>query len=285
MGKFASSKVSRARAVASTAKPSAAAAAAPKVVSKPSAILKKTTFKAKATAAAKQPIKVPKHAVPKSRKIVVEPEQSHIKFDEPAKVPVVPAPVTATTTGAARHISKKEKIQNRHDNLMRKFDTALEARRTVQMKAKATKKQQRQQKQKITKVSRTTAQAVKEAMSDLTSLKNSLPTLDDALPSLNSLFQLKTQALRTGVPKFDAMAKRAAERAAMMKAKEVTAEGAVPGKLSKTTKTLNKKNEFMTRYNYFQKLSADKAFKRNPREVIAAHIRNRAAAEAEQPSA
>lgn len=263
-----------------------AAAPVASIVSKPSAILKKTTFKAKATAAAKQPIQVPKHAVPKSRKIINEPEPPTIQFVESANE----APPTVKSTGSGkiaptgteRRISKKEKIQNRHDNLMRKFDSVLETRRAVQMKAKTAKKLQRQQKQKITQVSRTTAQAVKEAMSDLTSLKNALPTLDDALPSLNSLFQLKSRDLRTGVPKFDAMAKKAAARAALAKAKE--AQGAVPAKLSKTTKTLNKKNEFMQRYNYFQKLSTDKAFKRNPREVIAAHIRNRAAAEAEQQS-
>lgn len=283
MGKFASSKTaSAARKATATTKASPAAASA--AAAKPSSVLtKRTAFKAKA----KQPMKIPLHVVKKHQQAQAEPEAKPIApFAQAAAAVVVdtkPAETKADNgaPAAERHITKKEKIQNRHDKLMRKFDVALEQRRSTAMKAKAARKQQRQQKQKV-------AQVVKGGVlssADLSALKNALPTLDDALPSLNSLFQLRSAsgagALKSGVPRFDKMDKRAAARAAKAAAEGgTTTAAAEPRKLTKTTKTLNKKNEFMARYDFFQKLSADKAFKRNPREVIAAHIRNRAAAEA-----
>lgn len=253
-------------------------------VAKPSALLKKTAFKAKSTANTKP--KVPKYAVPKTRQPASDPDPSTIKFSVDAPAVVAPAPdrtakpAEAATT-APRHIPKREKIQNRHDKLMRKFDTALEARRTVQMKAKAAKRTKRAQKQTIAQLSATKAQGVRSAIADMSSLSGALPTIDDALPSLQSLFQLKAganNALRTGVPKFDkAAARKAAATAAKLRREE--GDGGVKRKVSKTTNTLNKKQQFMQRYNHFQLLANDRVFKANPREVIAAHIRNRQKAE------
>lgn len=278
MGKFAQKPRPRTATVKTRALASTSAISKSAAPAKTSAILKKTTFKAKT---AVQTAKVPKYAVPKTRQsaTATEPDPKTIKFV------VDPIPLkqddstVATQAETPRHIPKKEKIQNRHDKLMRKFDTALEARRTVQMKAKDAKRTtKRQQKQKITQINATKVQAVRSAIADLSSLSCALPTLDDALPSLNSLFQLKaaTSALRTGVPKFDkAAARKAAAAAAKKAAANGDSEGATKRKVSKTTNTLNKKNEFMQRYNYLQKLTNDRMFKANPREVIAAHIRNR----------
>lgn len=260
MGKFASAKKSPRVSVA-------ASQTSDDAKSKPSSILKKAPFKAKI--AKKTAIIIPKYAVPeKIKPINAAPETEKNQIE----AVTITKPTETTATANYRHIPKKEKIQNRHNKLMSKFNTALETRRAVQMKAKSAKTA-RKQKQKLEKVSKPIEQGVRSAMADLASLKSALPSLDDALPSLNTLFRLKSKDLKTGVPKFDARAKKAAARAA---AKE-SGEPVEPRKLSKTTKTLNKKNEFMQRYNYFQKLSADKMFKTNPRAVIAAHIRNRQA--------
>lgn len=247
-------------------KPQAALVLAPTAKGAPKNAIKTTTFKAKAALSAKQ-AKVPKITKPKAALIK---QTKHAKPEEDEAPELVPIPVPIVTPIVApvveRHITKKEKIQNRRDNLMRKVDSALEAKRTVQLKAKAQKKQN---KQNLRQVSKTTAQGVRSAIADMTQMKNALLSLDDDLPSLNSLFKLKSKELKTGVPKFDARAKRAAA--------ERFAGSKPPRKVSKTTNTLSKKKEFMDRFNYFQKLTNDKTFKANPREVIAAHIRNRQA--------
>lgn len=230
-----------------------------------SLVVKTTAFKAKTIINVKQ-AKVPK--ITKTKAALLKPTKpaADLSDEAPQAVPIVTDTSTSSVpTLPERHITKKEKIHNRRQNLMRKVDDALEAKRTVQLKAKALKKQK---KSKLSQVSKTTVHAVKAAMSDMSQMKNALLSLDDDLPSLNSLFKLKSKDLKTGVPKFDARAKRAAA---------AKAAAAVPGKVSKTTNTLNKKHEFMQRYNYLRKLSNDKTFKKNPREVIAAHVRNRMA--------
>lgn len=240
---------------------------APTAKGAPKNAIKTTTFKAKAVLSAKQ-ARVKKITKPKASLIIstktVKSEDEEAPLAVPITAPIAPALPSAPIV--ERHIKKKEKIQNRRDNLMRKVDSALEAKRTVQLKAKAQKKLK---KQTIKQVSRTTAQGVRSAIADMTQMKNALLSLDDDLPSLSSLFKLKSKELKTGVPKFDARAKRAAA--------EKIAGSKPPRKVSKTTNTLSKKQEFMDRYNYFQKLCNDKTFKANPRAVIAAHIRNRQA--------
>lgn len=124
-----------------------------------------------------------------------------------------------------------------------------------------TAKKRKQQKNKIKKQKQQVARVA--TLSDLTSLKNALPSLNDSLPSLNSLFMLKTCAeLKTGVPQFD-------------KKLVVADEDSTPKKLTKAMKTRHKKKVFMKRYDYLQKLMTDKEFKKDPRKVIAEHVRNR----------
>lgn len=155
--------------------------------------------------------------------------------------------------------TKKLKLQQRKENLIKKISV-------MQPKAKKRKQQTKKlkkQKQQVARVAK---------LSDLSSLKNALPSLDDTLPSLNSLFMLKNSTglktgLKTGVPQFD------------KKLAASSAEESKPKKLTKAMKTRHKKKVFMKRYEYLQKLMSDKAFKQNPREVIAAHVRYRRVAE------
>lgn len=153
------------------------------------------------------------------------------------------------TLPSKQSATKKSKIQQRKENLIKKISV-------MQPKAKKRK----QQKNKLKKQKKQVARVA--TLSDLTSLKNALPSLNDSLPSLNSLFMLKTcSELKTGVPQFDK--------------KLTTTEESKPKKLTKAMKTRHKKKVFMKRYDYLQKLMSDKAFKQNPREVIAAHVKNR----------
>lgn len=237
---------------------------APTAKGAPKNAIKTTTFKAKALISAKQ-AKVP--TITKPKLALIKPLKP-ISTEAAPPVTIAETVVSASSAGAPtveRHIKKKEKIQNRRDNLMRKVDTALvEAKRSVQLKAKARKLAK---KQSLNLSNKSTAQGVRSAMADMTEMKNALLSVNDDLPSLSALFKLKSKNLKTGVPKFDARAKRAAA--------EKIAGSKPPRKLSKTTNTLTKKQEFMQRYNYLLELSNDKTFKANPRAVIAAHIRNR----------
>lgn len=228
-----------------------------------SSVVKTATFKAKTTINAKTAKAHPKVSTTKVAALKLTKPSNLNEAAAPDAVPLVPVALPTVPAVIKRQITKKEKIQNRHDNLMRKVNTALLAKRSVKLKAKVTKNQK---KQKLAQVSKTTAHAVRTAMADMSLMKEALPSLDDQLPSLSSLFQLKSKDLKTGVPKLDAKATKAA-----------AADGGARRKVSKTTNTLNKKNEFMQRYNLLQKLSNDKTFRKNPREVIAAHVRNRQA--------
>lgn len=148
--------------------------------------------------------------------------------------------------------TKKLKLQQRKEDFIKK----VTVKHTIAKKRKQQKSNIKKQKKQVARVAAT-------AMPNLTSLKNALPTLTDNLPSLNSLFMLKTCAeLKTGVPKFD-------------KKLVVADDDAKPKKLTKAMKTRHKKKVFMKRYNYLQKLMDDEAFKKNPRKVIAEHVRNR----------
>lgn len=145
--------------------------------------------------------------------------------------------------------SKKFKLKQKKENFINK----ISVKQSISKKRKQQKTKTKKQKQQVARVA---------TLSNLTYLKNALPTLNDSLPSLNSLFMLKTCAeLKTGVPKFDK--------------KLVIAEESTPKKLTKAMKTKHKKKVFMKRYDYLQKLMSDEQFKKNPRKVIAEHVRNR----------
>lgn len=93
-----------------------------------------------------------------------------------------------------------------------------------------------------------------------TAIIGDLMPLKDALPSLDSLFLLKQSLdIKTGVPEFDEEMEVPAEKSKNSLKKE---------QMRNVVKEHNK------RLNYYQRLIADDTFKKNPREVIAAHIRN-----------
>lgn len=173
---------------------------------------------------------------------------STFKFKPIENVPTTPSgPAEISSQPPKQSSAKKLTFQQRKENLIKKI------------KKQPIAKKRKQQKNNIKKQK----QHVVKTLSNLSSLKKALPSLDDSLPSLNSLFMLKTcSELKTGVPEFD-------------KKLVATEEDSEPKKLTKAMKTRHKKAVFMKRYNYLQKLMADEEFKKNPRQVIAQHVRNR----------
>lgn len=179
------------------------------------------------------------------------------------KVPDLPARLGDPRDTVKRQ-SKKDKLKERKDLFKRKIDGLDKAKRQV-----ATMKKAKKQKKTIQKVQ---SPAVRSALlANFAAIKDALPTLDDSLPSLNSLFQLKAKGLqKTGVAQFDEAATRKESRK-----KKIMGDDGVGKKITKATKLQEKKNEFMQRCKHFKALTKDKTFKRNPREMIAMHIRNR----------
>lgn len=185
-----------------------------------------------------------------------------------AKVTAVQKPAahrtieSASTASFEKHVSKKNKLKQRKDKFKRKIDVLRNAKKQVA----ELKKVKKQKQKKTIKASNDVVRSTISAAADMSAMIDALPTLDDSLPSLNSLFRLKGKDVKSGIRQFD-------EAAAKKKAQLRSSDGVIK-KTSKKTRILENKNEFMKRYHYFQKLSADKEFKKNPREVIAMHIRN-----------
>ncbi|KAJ6630912.1 hypothetical protein Bhyg_15882 [Pseudolycoriella hygida] len=155
---------------------------------------------------------------------------------------IKPATATTETINQPQKQSKTKKstLRQRKENLIQKISVKQSAAKRRNQQKKKTKKQ----KQQVERV---------KALTNLNSLKNALPSLNDNLPSLNSLFMLKTCAeLKTGVPKFDKK----------LVVSQVSDEE--PKKPTKAMKTRHKKKVFMKRYDYLQKLMSDKEFKKDP---------------------
>lgn len=211
------------------------------------------------------------------------PSELVVKRSQPSAAPALPKSSAAATTrqtvlqkipdlpvrlvdprDTVKRQSKKDKLKERRDRFKRKFDTLDKANRQLASVKKAKKPK---------KIQAPTTPAVRSALlANFAEIKDALPTLDDSLPSLNSLFQLRAKGLqKTGVAQFDEAAIRKAKRSAAAS----TDKNGVEKKMTKANKLQEKKNEFMQRCKHFKALTKDKTFKKNPREVIAMHIRNR----------
>uniref|UniRef100_A0A182JU25 Uncharacterized protein n=1 Tax=Anopheles christyi TaxID=43041 RepID=A0A182JU25_9DIPT len=131
---------------------------------------------------------------------------------------------------AISRLSKKEKKQFRRDEMLKKIQLTKQAFK--QDKAKKKREQ--------------------------TAITGDLRPLLDALPSLESLFEVKSAAtvLKTGVPKYD-------KKAEPKTKKERRAQ-----------RLKQHKKEFLKRCTTIKKVFNDKTFKKDPKKMIADHIRN-----------
>lgn len=212
-----------------------------------------TLVKNKLTIAASKPqistISKPKSLKQKPAKVTAEQQPAAHRGNE-----------SASTAPFEKHISKKNKLKQRKDKFKRKIDVLHNAKKQVAELKKAKKQKQK----KTIKANSEAVSSTISAAADMSAMIDALPTLDDSLPSLNLLFRLKGKDVKCGIRQFDEAAAK----------KKLGSSDGVVKKTTKKARILENKNEFMKRYHYFQKLSADKEFKKNPREVIAMHIRN-----------
>ncbi|XP_055844363.1 ribosome biogenesis protein SLX9 homolog [Episyrphus balteatus] len=123
-----------------------------------------------------------------------------------------------------KHKNKKEKFRLKHKNLLTKFA-----------------QQKKQKKEEIAKKNR-----------EKTAVVGDMKKLKDALPSLDELFKLSRENIKTGVP---------------------IEEPQVPKKLNTKDKIKKKNKQLVNRVSSLQALLKDPDFKKNPREAIAYHIK------------
>ncbi|XP_055914418.1 ribosome biogenesis protein SLX9 homolog [Eupeodes corollae] len=133
--------------------------------------------------------------------------------------------ISQTPTGLTpkKHTNKKEKFRLKHKNLLTKFA-----------------QQKKQKKEEIAKKNR-----------EKTAVVGDMKPLKDALPSLDELFKLSRENLKTGTP----------------------AEPEVTKKLNIKDKIKKKNKQFVNRVSSLQALLKDPDFKKNPREAIAYAIK------------
>uniref|UniRef100_A0A182Y2I8 Ribosome biogenesis protein slx9-like n=1 Tax=Anopheles stephensi TaxID=30069 RepID=A0A182Y2I8_ANOST len=130
---------------------------------------------------------------------------------------------------------------------------------TISRLSKKEKKQFR--KEEMLKKVELTKQAFKQDKDrkkrEQTAITGDLKPLLDALPSLESLFEVKSAAtLRTGVPKYDKKTEPKTK------------------KQRQTERRNQSKREFMKRCRTMKRVMNDKAFQKDPKKMVAAHIKN-----------
>ncbi|EAT36988.1 AAEL010970-PA [Aedes aegypti] len=126
-------------------------------------------------------------------------------------------------------LNKKEKIKFRKDEMLKKVELTQKAFKEDKLKKKREK----------------------------TAVTGDMRPLLDALPSLDSLFKMKSaDTIKTGVPKYD--------KKAIPKTKQQL----------KVERLKKKKVDFLARCQKVNQVLKSKKFKKNPKKMIAEHIRN-----------
>ncbi|XP_017058026.1 protein FAM207A [Drosophila ficusphila] len=156
-----------------------------------------------------------------------------------------------SVVGAAKQRAQDMQAKLRQDKLLHK---------TLTPKKMTTKKEKTEAKHK--KLLKRFAESRKERKEEQarknrekTKVVGDLKPLRDALPSLQDIYNLVKTKQKDSV-----------EQAALT-------EPEVP--LSANEKIRKKRNDIVNRVKSFEKLIKDKNFKKNPREVVASHVRNK----------
>lgn len=92
--------------------------------------------------------------------------------------------------------------------------------------------------------------------------------IKDALPSLDGLLKFKKGDIKSGIPDYESIKIKGKKGGKERKQKKETKTAIKDKKIAKESQEQTK------RYDYLQKLMNDATFKKNPRQVIAEHIKN-----------
>lgn len=183
------------------------------------------------------------------------------KFIEPEARPDAPSVIVAkkkvdaneptiafsTTPSSAkppeRHITKKEKMKMRHEKLLQRFAVVEQARQKVATKNKKKKVQKSNVSIPMAEPAKE-AQPKKKLISNLATARKELVSLNDSMPSMDSVLRLKSRDARTGLePSMSLKSKQRKNQPLQSTSKSIT----------KVTQKEEKK-EYGKRYDLFQKL-------------------------------
>lgn len=202
------------------------------------------------------------------------------------KVDAVPTVVVKKPpTQPERQLTKKEKQRLKHEKLLQKIDVIQQAKQKTQDKRKkqvnslapipnvpsaASELKTLSKKVNETTTANNNQTAPKKKFStSMKTLADALSSLNDSLPSLDSVIKLRSKDAKTGLDE-DVVDGGSGKNKKNKKGKKF-ANGKVKGHQNKP----NKSKELINQFNHYQKLIADDTFKKNPRAVIGLHIKNK----------
>lgn len=197
------------------------------------------------------------------------------KFAEPAKS-AAPSTAASTNKGIStkstpifgspstaqpeRKLTKKEKMKLRHEKLLQKIDVIQQAKRKHESKKKKKTKTPAEQPPQPTVQSINTPAAVrqpdpsssKKEFCNLTSIRKELVSLNDSLPSLDSVYRMKSKDSKTGLEQ--SMKLNSKQRKLKAKSKvDATAIQSSSKAIMKDPKK-DAKKEYVKSYDLFRKL-------------------------------
>lgn len=160
---------------------------------------------------------------------------------------IAPGNAEPSSPSAKVHQKKHVKLAEKKKKLAQKFELMLKDDR----EAKRVKKVERINK-KIGSVA-------------------TMGAIKDALPSLDSLLKFKGTDIKTGIPQYDSIPIKGAKKTN----KKRDSRRKDDNKFALKEKRISKQSQDQVkRYEYLQKLMSDDTFRKNPRQVIAEHIKN-----------
>lgn len=115
----------------------------------------------------------------------------------------------------------------------------------------------------------------KKFSTSMKSLEEALTSLNDSLPSLDSILKMRSKDAKTGLDEdvTDGGSTSGSKGAKKGKKSQKFAKGKIKGH-EKNNKP-NKSKVLVSQFNHLQKLLADDTYKKNPRAVIAAHVKDK----------
>lgn len=213
-------------------------------------------------------------------------------------VPDVPSKLPSNVP--EKQLTKKEKLKIRHEKLMQKIDVVQQAKqRANEKRNKKTKKERSlvddvaslvasiQPKSPGTRVAPPRGKGVTSAVlsgiavpsgsgpvvpkkkfnTSMKTIEEALHSLNDSLPSLDSILKLRSKDAKTGLD-VDVVDGPVGKKGKKTVKPTVSSN-------SKNITRPNKSKELVKQYDHYQKLLKDDTYKSNPRAVIALHIKNK----------
>lgn len=173
-------------------------------------------------------------------------------------------PVNVVVAVANKKVPALKRKQKKPKNssgpiIQKKHVKRDEKKKKLALKFELMLNQRKEEKQKLKK----------EKLNKKCGVVGKMGALKDALPSLDDLLKLKPTEIKTGVPQYEDIKVQSQN-----KAKQKVVSLKINKKSMKEKRLAAADEGLAKRYDHLHKLMNDKSFRRNPRTVIANHIKN-----------